>query len=59
MQYSNKNDPSKFSEVPDFPVEAIIDEELLDYLNELTLFEDDELKDDEDLGDDEDLPPEN
>ena len=59
MQYSNKNDPSKFSEVPDFPVEAIIDEELLDYLNELTLFEDDELKDDEDLGDNEDLPLEN
>ena len=58
MQYSNKNDPSQFSEIPDFPVEAIIDEELLDYLNELTLFEDDELKDDEDLGDDEDLPPE-
>jgi len=58
MQYRNKNDPSQFGEEPDFPVEAAIDEELLDYLNELTLFEDDELKDDEDLGDNKDFPQE-
>jgi len=55
-QYKNKNNASQFSEDSDFPVEAVIDEELLDYLNELTLFEDDELKDDEDLVENEDLP---
>ena len=34
---------------PGFPVEAAIDQELLDYLNDLTLFEDEEIKDDDDL----------
>jgi hypothetical protein len=40
------------SEVGDFPVESAINEELLDYLNEiqeLEAFEDEELEDDEDL----------
>lgn len=37
----------------DFPVESARNEELLDYINELEAFEDDELEDDEDL---EDLP---
>lgn len=44
------------NEVSDFPVETARDEELLDYLNELEAFEDDELEDDEDLGDLPDLP---
>ena len=34
---------------PDFPVESARNEELLDYLNELEAFEDEELEDDEDL----------
>lgn len=40
----------------DFPVESARDEELLDYLNELEAFEDDELEDDEDLDDLPDMP---
>jgi hypothetical protein len=40
-------------EESDFPVETAKDEELLDYVNELEAFEDDELEDDEEL---EDLP---
>ncbi len=37
-------------------VESAMNDELLDYLNELEAFEDDELEDDEDLGDFPDLP---
>ena len=48
---------SQYGDDPDFPVEAAINEELLNYLNELSLFEDDELLDDEDLDDAENLPP--
>ena len=47
----------RYGDDPDFPVEAAINEELLNYLNELSLFEDDELLDDEDLDDAENLPP--
>ncbi|MEM6998885.1 MAG: hypothetical protein AAF419_03485 [Pseudomonadota bacterium] len=43
-------------EVEDFPVESAQNEELIDYLNELEAFEDDELEDDEDLEDLPDLP---
>jgi len=56
IQYKNKNNTSQFGEDSEFPVEAAIDEELLDYLNELTIFEDDELKDDEDFVENQDLP---
>ena len=41
---------------PDFPVESARNEELLDYVNDLEAFEDDELEDDEDLEDLPDLP---
>lgn len=44
------------SEVSDFPVESARNEELLDYLNDLDAFEDDELEDDEDLEGLPDLP---
>jgi hypothetical protein len=44
------------SEEADFPVESARNEELLDYMNELEAFEDDELEDDEDLEDLPDLP---
>jgi len=40
----------------DFPVESARNEELLDYINELEAFEDEELEDDEDLEDLPDLP---
>jgi hypothetical protein len=40
----------------DFPVDSARNEELLDYLNELELFEDEEIEDDEDLDDLPDLP---
>lgn len=40
----------------DFPVESAKNEELLDYMNDLEAFEDDELEDDEDLEDLPDLP---
>lgn len=43
-------------EAEDFPVESAQNEELLDYLNELEAFEDDELEDDENLEDLPDLP---
>ncbi len=43
-------------EVSDFPVDSARNEELLDYLNDLEAFEDEELEDDEDLGDLPDLP---
>ncbi len=41
---------------PDFPVESARNEELLEYLNDLDAFEDDELEDDEDLEEIPDLP---
>jgi len=41
---------------PDFPVDSARNEELLNYLNELEAFEDEELEDDEDLEDVSDLP---
>lgn len=44
------------SEVTDFPVDSAKNEELLDYLNDLEAFEDDELEDDEDLDDLPDFP---
>jgi hypothetical protein len=44
------------SEAADFPVDSARNEELLDYLNELDAFDDEELKDDEDLEDLPDLP---
>jgi hypothetical protein len=44
------------SEVADFPVESAKNEELLNYLNDLEAFEDDELEDDEDLEGLPDLP---
>ena len=44
------------SEEPDFPVESASNEELLDYVNELEAFEDDELEDDEYLDELPDLP---
>ncbi len=44
------------SEAADFPVDSAKNEELLDYLNDLEAFEDDELEDDEDLEDLPDLP---
>ena len=56
IQNKERSDSSQYGDDPDFPVEAAIDEELLNYLNELSLFEDDELLDDEDLDDDENLP---
>ena len=40
----------------DFPVESARNEELLEYMNELEAFEDEELEDDEDLEDLPDLP---
>lgn len=43
-------------EEADFPVESARDEALLDYINELEAFEDDELEDDEDLDDLPELP---
>ena len=50
------NDLLEESEVTDFPVESARNEELQNYLNELDVFEDDELEDDEDLDDLPDLP---
>jgi hypothetical protein len=44
------------SEASDFPVDSAKNEELLDYLNDLDAFEDDELEDDEDLEELPDLP---
>jgi len=55
-KYRDKNEEFQFGGDPDFPVEAEIDQELLDYLNELTLYEDDEIKDDEDLIENGELP---
>jgi hypothetical protein len=49
-------DESLESEAIDFPVDSAKNEELLDYLNDLDAFEDDELEDDEDLEDLPDLP---
>ena len=57
IQNKERIDGSQYGDDPDFPVEAAINEELLNYLNELSLFEDDELLDDEDLDDAENLPP--
>ena len=57
IQNKERIDSSQYGDDPDFPVEAAINEELLNYLNELSLFEDDELLDDEDLDDAENLPP--
>ena len=56
ISFGNRRNLPQLGDDPDFPVEAAINEELLGYLNELSLFEDEELKDDEDLGDTEDLP---
>ncbi len=44
------------SEVSDFPVDSAKNEELLDYINDLEAFEDEELEDDEGLDDPSDLP---
>ncbi len=44
------------SEATDFPVDAAKNEELQNYLNDLDVFEDEELEDDEDLEDLPDLP---
>lgn len=49
-------DESLGREEADFPVDSARNEELLDYLNDLEAFEDDELEDDEDLDDLPDLP---
>ena len=49
LRFSNKSRTLEYGIDPDFPVEAAINQELLDYLNELSLFEDEELLDDEDL----------
>ncbi len=43
-------------EASDFPVDSARNEELLDYLNDLDAFEDEELEDDEDLEDLPDIP---
>lgn len=56
ISFGNRRNLPQLGDDPDFPVETAINEELLGYLNELSLFEDEELKDDEDLGDTEDLP---
>lgn len=56
LQSKNMGDQSQFDNDPDFPIGASIDEELLEYLNELSMFEDDELVDDEDSSNFEDLP---
>jgi hypothetical protein len=55
ISFGNRRNLPQLGDDPDFPVETAINEELLGYLNELSLFEDEELKDDEDLGDTEDL----
>ena len=55
LRFSNKSRTLEYGIDPDFPVEAAINQELLDYLNELSLFEDEELLDDEDL---EEIPKE-
>jgi len=55
-EYKDKNEAFQYGSEPNFPVEAEIDEELLKYLKELSLFEDEELEDDEESGDSEDLP---
>ena len=52
--YKDKN--YQFDSDPAFPVEAAIDKELLEYLKELSLFEEEELEDDEEFDDSEDLP---
>jgi len=44
------------SEAEDFPVESAKNEEVIDYINDLDAFEDDELEDDEELEDLPDLP---
>ena len=56
ISFGNRRNLPQLGDDPDFPVETAINEELLGYLNELSLFEDEELKDDEDLGDTKDLP---
>ena len=55
LKFSNRSNTMEYGLEPDFPIEAGINQELLDYLNELSLFEDEELLDDEDL---EELPEE-
>ena len=56
IRFENRRNLPQLGDDPDFPVETAINEELLDYLNELSLFEDEELKDDEDLSGAENLP---
>ena len=56
INFGNRRNVPELGDDPDFPVETAINEELLDYLNELSLFEDEELKDDEDLSGAENLP---
>jgi hypothetical protein len=56
ISFDNRRKLPQLGDAPDFPVETAINEELLGYLNELSLFEDEELKDDEDLSGAEDLP---
>jgi hypothetical protein len=48
ISFGNRRNLPQLGDDPDFPVETAISEELLGYLNELSLFEDEELKDDED-----------
>jgi len=56
ISFGSRRNLPQLGDDPDFPVETAINEELLDYLNELSLFEDEELKDDEDLSGAENLP---
>ena len=56
ISFGSRRNLPQLGDDPDFPVETAINEELLGYLNELSLFEDEELKDDEDLSGAENLP---
>ncbi len=47
IRFGSNDESLQYGVDPDFPVEAAIDEDLLDYLSELTSFEDEELLDDE------------
>ena len=49
IRFGSNDESLQYGVDPDFPVEAAIDEDLLDYLSELTSFEDEELLDDEDI----------